>query len=67
MQRFDSLVFVPPLRYGNKRSLTFEPDLKHFIGILDDVTVRPESVARTMHADLQAKVGLWWRNKSSGM
>lgn len=42
-----------------KCSLTFELDLQHLIGILDDVTVWPESVAGTMHADLQAKICLW--------
>lgn len=43
---------------GIKCSLTFELDLQHFVGILNDVTIRPESVAGAMDADLQAKIGL---------
>ena len=53
--------------WGIKCSLTFELDLQHLIGILDDVTIRSESVTGTMHTDLQAKIGLWGGNKSRGM
>lgn len=45
-------------RRGIKRILTFELDLQHLIGVLDDVPVGPESVAGTMYADLHAEVGL---------
>lgn len=34
------------------------------MGILNNVTIRPESVAGTMHADLQAKIGFWGETRA---
>lgn len=51
--------------YGAQRSswteelrLTFELDLQHLVGVLNNVSIRPEGMAGAVHTDLQAKVGL---------
>lgn len=38
--------------------ITFELDLQDFVQILQDVPIGLKSVARTVYADFQAKVGL---------
>lgn len=50
-----SLPHQPPL---TQFFITFELDLQHFMQILQDVPVGLKSMARTVYANFQAKVGL---------
>lgn len=46
--------------------LTFELDLQHLVGVLNNVSIRPEGMAGAVHTDLQAKVGLWGETREGG-